>query len=50
MPGVFRFLIYYVFLVRMMVNREIMLMHYMLPLYLKEMVKHTLFFQNKPLI
>lgn len=28
MPGVFRFRIYYVFLVRMMVNTEIMLIHY----------------------
>lgn len=44
MPGVLRFLIYYVFLVRMMVNTEVMFMHYTLSLDLKEMVKHTLFF------
>lgn len=35
MPGVLRFLIYYVFLVRMMVDTEIMLMYY-LSLQLKE--------------
>lgn len=35
MPGVFRFRIYYVFLVRMMVNTEIMLIHYQSSLQLK---------------